>query len=110
MAKIVIVLGEHPTEVVAAFHARKVAKILREKYGHDVIVEKVPLEETNYGIVRKVPVGKGKLSASEAKKAVIKLISLKDSPGLTESALARHCADLCFNTVWPRNPLRLGSG
>ncbi len=54
MAKVVIVWNEHPTEVVAGFHARKVAKILKERYGHEVIVEKIPPGETNYGIVQRV--------------------------------------------------------
>ncbi|MFH0714063.1 MAG: hypothetical protein V1722_00280 [Candidatus Micrarchaeota archaeon] len=56
MAKVVLVWNEHPTEVVAGFHARKVAEILKNKYGHDVVIEKIPVAETNYGIIRN---GKG---------------------------------------------------
>ncbi len=52
MAKVVLVWNEHPTEVVAGFHARKVAKILKERYGHEVIMEKIPVGETNYGILQ----------------------------------------------------------
>lgn len=51
MAKVVLVWNEHPTEVVAGFHARKVAQLLRKR-GHEVVVEKIPVSETNYGIVR----------------------------------------------------------
>ncbi|MDP3741967.1 MAG: hypothetical protein Q8R15_01495 [Candidatus Micrarchaeota archaeon] len=51
MAKVVLVWNEHPTEVVAGFHARKVAKILREQYGHDVKISKIPVKTTSYGIL-----------------------------------------------------------
>ncbi len=54
MAKVVLVWNEHPTEVVAGFHARKVAEILRRKYKHRVIIEKVSPRETNYGILKTV--------------------------------------------------------
>ncbi len=53
MAKVVLVWNEHPTEVVAGFHARKVARILREKYGHEVVVEKNAVTETTYGALYK---------------------------------------------------------
>ncbi len=49
MAKVVLIWNEHPTEVVAGFHAREVAEILRRPpYNHEVIVEKIPTRETNY--------------------------------------------------------------
>ena len=54
MAKVVLVWNEHPTEVVAGYHARKVAQILKEKYGHEVIMEKVRVAETNYGLYRTI--------------------------------------------------------
>ncbi|MFH0713426.1 MAG: hypothetical protein V1722_03110 [Candidatus Micrarchaeota archaeon] len=58
MAKVVLVWNEHPTEVVAGFHARKVAAILRKKYGHEVVMEKIPAAETAYGIVKRLPLEK----------------------------------------------------
>ncbi len=51
MAKVVLVWNEHPTEVVAGFHARKVTKILRDHYKHRVVLKRIPVAETNYGIV-----------------------------------------------------------
>ena len=33
MAKVVLVWNEHPTEVVAGFHCRKVAEILKKSTG-----------------------------------------------------------------------------
>ena len=55
MARVVIVWNEHPTEVVGGFHARKVAEILRNKFNHEVIMEKIPRQETNYEILAKMP-------------------------------------------------------
>ncbi|MFH0713048.1 MAG: hypothetical protein V1722_00150 [Candidatus Micrarchaeota archaeon] len=52
MAEVTFIIGEHPTEVVASYHARKVAEILRREYGHKVIFEKVPLHTTSYGKLR----------------------------------------------------------
>ncbi len=46
-----MVWNEHPTEVVAGFHCRAVAKLLRGM-GHEVIVEKIPAKETIYGMAR----------------------------------------------------------
>ncbi len=54
MARVVLVWNEHPTEVVAGYHARKVARILKEKYGHEVILDKIPVSETNYGALSKM--------------------------------------------------------
>jgi len=87
MAKVVLIWNEHPTEVVAGFHARKVAEILRgKKYRHKVIVKKVPVAETNYGIVRKYsPI-----------EAVQQLIELKDSYEFAQEA-ARENKAICFN-------------
>ncbi len=73
MAKVVLVWNEHPTEVIAGYHARKVAEILKEKYGHEVIVEKIPARKTNYGIVSKVS------STADAETALDKLSKLKPS-------------------------------
>ncbi|MEW5955217.1 MAG: hypothetical protein AB1626_01625 [Candidatus Micrarchaeota archaeon] len=52
MARATIVWNEHPTEVVAGFHARKVAEILRERYGHDVRLRKLPYDISSHGILR----------------------------------------------------------
>ncbi len=49
--KVVLVWNEHPTEVVAGHHARKVAEILRRDYGHEVVMEKIPVRKTDYGIL-----------------------------------------------------------
>ncbi len=80
MAKVVLVWNEHPTEVVAGFHARRVAKILREKYGHEVIVEKIPPGETNYGIVRR----------ENPKQAAKKLAKLPSSFSITARYAKKH--------------------
>lgn len=53
MAKALIIWNEHPGEVVAGLHARRVTKILKEKYGHDVKIEKIPYAKTNFAMVRK---------------------------------------------------------
>ena len=45
MAKIIIRYGAHPNEALAPWHAKKVAKILRE-FGNEVILSKVPVAET----------------------------------------------------------------
>jgi hypothetical protein len=63
-----------------------VAKILKKKYGHDVVLHKIPPEETNYGIVRKVSVGKGSTSEREAKEAARKIMLLKSSEERVESS------------------------
>ncbi len=84
MAKVVLVWNEHPTEVVAGYHARKVAKILKEKYGHEVILEKIPVRETNYGIVRRV--GKG----VEPKRAAQELVDLEISLEKAAKAARKH--------------------
>lgn len=51
MAKISLIFNEHPQEVVAGHHARLVAKALKEKYGDEVFIAKIPVEETAFGIV-----------------------------------------------------------
>ncbi len=82
MAKVVLVWNEHPTEVVAGFHARKVARILREKYGHEVIMEKIPARETNYGIVqRNIP-----------RRAIVQLSTLSDSYEWAKMKAEKHGA------------------
>lgn len=81
MAKVVLVWNEHPTEVVAGFHARKVAQILREKYGHEVVMEKIPVAETNYGIV----------SRTKNPRTVQKRLSnLKSSIEIAQEIEAKH--------------------
>ncbi len=52
MAVVVLLWNEHPTEVVAGFHARKVAKILEERYGHYVEVMKIPFGASSYAELR----------------------------------------------------------
>ncbi len=86
MAKIVIVWNEHPTEVVAGFHARKVAKILKEKYGHEVQVKKLPVKESNYGITRDE-----KIIAREA------VTRLKQLPNSIERYKSTEPAAFVFN-------------
>ncbi|MFH0714093.1 MAG: hypothetical protein V1722_00430 [Candidatus Micrarchaeota archaeon] len=83
MAKVVLVWNEHPTEVVAGFHARKVAEILREKYGHEVILEKIPVSETNYGIIRDEP---------SPKVAAERLAKLKGSSLIAEDYARKYGA------------------
>ncbi len=92
MAKVVLVWNEHPTEVVAGFHARKVARILREKYGHTVVLKKTPAKETNYGIV-------SRLKPNDAVDALRHIVTLSSeekarSAGLRHKALAFnfHCS------------------
>ncbi len=90
MAKVILIWNEHPTEVVAGFHARKVARILREKYGHEVVLEKVPVAETNYGIVS------GIKSKDSARKTLDALAKLKPSIARAAQAAQRHRA-VAFN-------------
>ncbi len=71
--RVVLVWNEHPTEVVAGFHARKVARILRERYGHNVVMKKIPTRETNYGIVKQA---RDRLTSA---KAARRLASLRNS-------------------------------
>ena len=67
MAKIVIIRGAYPTAVAADVHARRIVDILRTKYGHEVVVHKIPLGETEFGIVRNLsPVEGVKLLARQA--------------------------------------------
>ena len=73
MAKVVLVWNEHPTEVVAGYHCRAVAEILRKRYGHKVVIKKIPVGKTYYGIVSKVS------NAEEAAIAANKLRKLKPS-------------------------------
>ena len=80
MAKVVLVWNEHPTEVVAGFHARKVATILRKKYGHEVVMEKIPVKETVHGILRR----------ESTKIAVKKLIEARDSEEFAREAVLKH--------------------
>ncbi|MFH0713904.1 MAG: hypothetical protein V1722_04665 [Candidatus Micrarchaeota archaeon] len=82
MAKVVLVWNEHPTEVVAGYHARKVADILRKKYGHEVMVEKVPFKKTNTGIV----------AHNSPAKAVNALRVLTSSRGVTAQFSKKHAA------------------
>lgn len=81
MAKVVIAWNEHPTEVIAGFHARKVAEILREQ-GHEVILHKFPVKETNYGIVAK----------NRPKKALRKLLLMTDSFERAQALAIKHGA------------------
>ena len=81
MAKVVLVWNEHPTEVVAGFHCRKVAEILKKKYGHEVVIEKIPAKETNYGIVTKEP---------DKKTALQKLNDLKHSIDIAKEYADKH--------------------
>ncbi len=85
--RVVIVWNEHPTEVVAGFHARKVAKILRDKYGHEVVMEKIPVKETNYGIIT---------IRNRPKKRVEALKKLKTSLHIAHQLSAKHGA-ITFN-------------
>ena len=87
MAKVVLVWNEHPTEVVAGFHARKVAKILKEKYGHEVVMEKIPVAETNYGTIT---------SRKRPKKRVDALEKLRPSLNIARQLSAKHDA-ITFN-------------
>ncbi|MFH0713127.1 MAG: hypothetical protein V1722_00545 [Candidatus Micrarchaeota archaeon] len=97
MAKVVLVWNEHPTEVVAGFHARKVAQILREKYGHEVVVEKIPAAETNYGIARKIPTSRKKASTKVAIQAILQRLGQRDSTlKLTQKMALKHNA-MAFN-------------
>ncbi len=52
MARVVLVWNEHPNEVVAGFHARKVAEILRRKYRHEVTLVKLPFSRSEYAVLR----------------------------------------------------------
>ena len=85
MAKVVLVWNEHPTEVVAGFHCRKVAKLLREM-GHEVIVEKIPARKTNYGIV----------SHENPKQAFDRLAALKTSLEVARDSAQKNDA-FAFN-------------
>ncbi len=87
MAKIVLVWNEHPTEVVAGYHCRAVAKLLRGM-GHEVIVEKIPAKETNYGIITH--------DHEKPKSAFEKLAQLKISIEVAREAAEKHDA-FAFN-------------
>ncbi len=87
MAKVVLVWNEHPTEVVAGFHARKVANILREKYGHEVVVEKTPVGKTIYGMARAG-------TPKEAFETLLKDFKIKDR--ISDEAATKHLAPV-FN-------------
>jgi len=87
LARIVLQWNEHPTEVVAGFHARKVAEILRNKYGHEVMMEKIPVAETNYGVVK---------NKSPRAAIVAALWGLKSALGRAEAASKTHSA-FAFN-------------
>ncbi|MFH0713051.1 MAG: hypothetical protein V1722_00165 [Candidatus Micrarchaeota archaeon] len=52
MARAVLLWNEHPTEVVAGVHCRRVAAILRRKYGHDILTIKLPPQYTIFGLLR----------------------------------------------------------
>lgn len=82
MAKVVLVWNEHPTEVVAGLHARKVAKILREKYGHEVVVKKIPAKETIYGV----------LDIRDSAKAAWHIRNRRSSLDITKEIAERHHA------------------
>ncbi|MBI4406658.1 hypothetical protein HY571_01975, partial [Candidatus Micrarchaeota archaeon] len=90
MAKVVLVWNEHPTEVVAGFHVRKVAEILRKKYGHKVVMEKIPVAETNYGMVRSLRKG------ATVDDVTHKLLRLKTSLGIAAKA-AKKYRTIAFN-------------
>ncbi|MFH0714094.1 MAG: hypothetical protein V1722_00435 [Candidatus Micrarchaeota archaeon] len=90
MAKVVLVWNEHPTEVVAGFHARKVAAILREKYGHEVVLEKIPVKETNYGIATALDSGTSALNIAA------KIDKLKPSIQRARELAEKHSA-VVFN-------------
>ncbi len=82
MAKCVILWGEHPTEVVAQHHARQVARILREKYGHDVRLEKLPFIFTHYNLVRD--------PSTEPRKKLELLSEWLDSDTITRAVARQH--------------------
>lgn len=86
MANIVFIIGEHPTEVVAAHHARQVAKILESEYGHTINWLKTPLDITSYGRIR------GNKPTKEI------LLELAKNP-LTSGTLTRQMAQLTEKLV-----------
>ncbi len=92
MTRVLLVWNEHPAEVVAGFHARKVAKLLREKYGHEVVLKKTPAKETNYGIVSRL----NPIDAVEALRRIVGFSSEEKarSRGLEHNAFAFnfHCS------------------
>jgi len=68
MAKVVLVWNEHPTETVAGHHARNCAKLLRAM-GHEVILEKNPVNKTAFGIARE---GTPRQAANRLKDEILK--------------------------------------
>jgi hypothetical protein len=80
VAKIFLVSGMHPGEVVAQRHVKQVAALLRE-YGHDVQVRKVPLKLTYWGALQQLE--KGQITLEEAKKQIIANRPFKIPPDAT---------------------------
>ncbi len=91
MAEIVFAFNEHPTEAIAGVHARQVARILREEYGHGVVFHKFNWRKTNFGIVKRC--ARGELSPEQAVK---KLLDLDSSRNLAQK-LASKYNRWCFN-------------
>lgn len=96
MSRIVLVWNEHPTEVLAGYHARKAAQLLRKK-GHEVIVEKIPVSQTPFGILREIKLGMGSETERLVREAAVKLLNVKSSEEITDELKARRKADFCFN-------------
>ena len=83
MAKVVIIWNEHPHEVVAGFHARKVARILKEKYGHEITLHKMPYNKSNTSILQQ-----GTLT--NLRQTAIKLKEMQGTKDKTREIALKH--------------------
>ena len=92
MAHVTILWGEHPLEVNAGIHARRVVEILRKKYGHEVTVKKIPLRETYYYVIQSL--AKGKITPKDA---VERLEKISDWIQLIKENLPRKSGHFLFN-------------
>ncbi|MCX6767958.1 MAG: hypothetical protein NTY90_04510 [Candidatus Micrarchaeota archaeon] len=95
MARIAIIANEHPNEVVAQHHARKVAEILREA-GHDVVYYKHPFEKTALGIASKAK-ELGPNQVEERKKLVKVTKEIPRSLDLAQEVRKKAGADYAYN-------------
>ncbi len=87
MAKVILVWNEHPTEVVAGYHARKVAEILRRVYRHKVVRVRIPENRTHNGILA------NKLS----KNTITRLLKLEATDVTKEHSEKHHAITFNFH-------------